>query len=102
MKRKVVMMGMAMMAGLPHAVCAKGPGKDGGALRQGFWDAPFMPHYSAEGKAHPLMDHLALPPRPQTGNAWRVVFAPPAAVSGPDDPLASSDKRMGILFRLDF
>jgi hypothetical protein len=105
MKRKVAMMSLAMIAGLPHAVCAKEGGRDGPVQSNSFWNTSYMPHYGVEGSMHPLMDHLSVPailPRRGTGNEWRLELAPPAAVSGRDDPISANDKRVGVSFRLDF
>jgi hypothetical protein len=99
MKRKVVMMGLAMIAGVPHAVCAR----EGAVQSYSSWNAPFMPHYGTEGSTHPLMDHLSAPaPQRSSGNAWRMEFVPPAAASRTDDPLSAKDRRVGLTFRLDF
>lgn len=105
MKRKVAMMGLAVMAGLPHAVCAKGVGREGPSPAYSSWDAPYMPHYGSDSGAHPLMDHFPSPavlPRRTASNEWRLELAPPAPVSRADDPLMAKDKRVGVRFSLDF
>lgn len=104
MKRKVVMMGLAMIAGVPHAGHAKGVAKDNPAQSYSSWNTPYAPHFGEEGKLHPLLDHFSVPgvlPR-RDRDAWRLEFAPPKAVSAADDPLSAKDKRMGITLKLDF
>jgi hypothetical protein len=104
MKRKVMMMGLAMMTGLPHAVYAKG-GNENSARAHSSWMTSYMPHYGDEGVARPLMDHVSVAsaaPGHGIGNTWRVEFTPPVAVSRADDPLASRDKRVGFSLKLDF
>jgi hypothetical protein len=104
MKRKVVMMGLAMIAGVPHAVWAKG-GKESLMQSYSSWNAPYMPHYGVAGSERPLMDHVSAPaalPGQGTSNTWRLEFAPPAAVSSADDPLTAQDKRVGFSLKLDF
>jgi hypothetical protein len=104
MKRKVIMMGLAMIAGVPHAACANsGKGSPGQAYSS--WSAPYMPHYGSEGVAHPMMDHIAVGaahPRQDAHNVWRLDFSPPAAVLRADDPLSAKDKRVGVSLKLDF
>ena len=105
MKRKVVMMGLAVVAGVPHAVQAKG--LDMESLKQAYssWDTPYTPHYGTEGSTHPLMDHLAVPaelPQRNASNAWRMELAPPVAVAASDDPLTAKTRRVGVNFKLDF
>lgn len=104
MKRKVMMMGLAMVTGLPHAVCAKS-GKEDSAQVYSSWNTSYMPHYGVEGAARPLMDHVSVAdglPGPSKSNAWRLEFAPPMAVSRADDPLTAKDKRVGFNLKLDF
>jgi len=104
MKRKVMMMGLAMVTGLPHAVCAES-GNEDSAQAYSSWNTSYMPHYGVEGAAKPLMDHVsvagALPGR-GISNTWRLEFAPPPAVSRADDPLTAKDKRVGFSLNLDF
>jgi len=99
MKRKVMMMGLAMITGMPYAVCAKG-----GNAAQAYpsWNASYMPHYGNEGAAKPLMDHVSVAPGQGISNTWRLEFTPPAAVFRADDPLAAKDKRVGFSLKLDF
>jgi len=104
MKRKVMMMGLAMVTGLPHAVCV-GSGNEGPAQTYSFWNTSYMPHYGAEGAAKPLMDHISVagaPPGQGISNTWRLEFVPPTAVSSADDPLTANDKRVGFSLKLDF
>jgi hypothetical protein len=101
MKRKVMMMGLAMVTGLPHAVCARS-GNEGSAPTYSSWNTSYMPHYGAEGAAKPLMDHISVPGQ-GSSNTWRLEFAPPTAVSREaDDPLTANDKRVGFSLKLDF
>jgi len=104
MKRKVMMMGLAMVTGLPQAVCAKS-GKEDSAQAYTSWSTSYMPHYGVEGAAKPLMDHVSVAgalPGQSTSNTWRLEFAPPPAVSRGDDPLTARDKRVGFSLKLDF
>jgi hypothetical protein len=105
MKRKVVMMGLAMVTGLPHAACAKG----GEAAFQAYssWNASYMPRYGAEGIERPLMDHVSVAgvnaaEGQGVANTWRLEFAPPPPVSAADAPVAVKDIRAGFNLKLDF
>lgn len=99
------MMSLAMMAGLPHAAHAKN-GKEGLPQVNASWNTPYMPHYGAEGIAHPLMDHVSVSSMSGSGqnmrNAWRLDFMPPAPVVAGDDPLNAKDKRVGFSLKLNF
>ena len=104
MTPKIIMMGLAMITGLPHAAHARS-GKEDLAKAYSSWNTPYMPHYGIEGAAHPLMDHVSVPPPypgRSTRNAWRLDFAPPVAVLATDDPLSAKDKRVGFRLKLDF
>jgi len=104
MKRKVMMMSLAMVTGLPSAVCAKS-GNEGSAQTYSSWNTSYMPHYGVEGAAKPLMDHVSVDgalPEQSISNTWRLKFAPPTTVSGADDPLTAKDKRVGFSLKLDF
>ncbi|NTV88290.1 MAG: hypothetical protein HGA21_16300 [Burkholderiaceae bacterium] len=105
MKRKVMMMGLAVMAGVPHGAWAKGLGKESAVEAYSAWNTAYTPHYGTEGAAHPLLDHLSAPvavPGRDSSNEWRLKFVPPPAVSSSDDPLTANDKRVGISFSLNF
>jgi hypothetical protein len=105
MKRKVMMMSLAMMAGMPHGVWAKDLGKESPIETYSAWNAAYMPHYGKEAVAHPLLDHLSAPvvlPGRDSSNEWRLKFVAPPAVSHADDPLTANDKRVGISFSLNF
>jgi hypothetical protein len=106
MKRKMLMMGFAMVAGLPHAVCAKGGGKENLAQSYSSWNGAYMPHYGAQGAALPLMDHLSVSPASDQGatqNKWRLDFGVPRAdMLGAPDPLMGRDARVGVNLKLDF
>ena len=104
MKRKVMMMSLAMVTGLPPAVCAKS-GNENSAQTYSSWNTSYMPHYGVEGAAKPLMDHVSVAgalPGQDISNTWRLEFAPPTTVSGADDPLTAKDKRVGFSLKLDF
>lgn len=103
MKRKVMMVGLAMFTGLPSAVCA-GSDSEASSKASAPWRTSYMPHYGAEGAAKPLMDHVSVASVSGQGisNAWRLEFVPPAAVSTGDDPLSAEDKRLGFSLKLGF
>ena len=105
MKRKMAMMGLTMMVGFPHAICAKGIGKMGVMPGYSSGSATYDPHYGVEGTSHPLMDHFSmagvLRPR-EGGQAWHLELVPPAAVYQADDPLMARDKRVGVTFKMEF
>jgi hypothetical protein len=105
MKRKIMMMGLAMVTGLPQAVCARND-KENSALAYASWNAAYRPHYGVAGaaQAQPLMDHASVSGAPGQGivNTWRLELAPPVAVSRADDPLSANDKRVGFSLNLDF
>ncbi|HSJ38285.1 MAG TPA: hypothetical protein VK945_08785 [Planococcus sp. (in: firmicutes)] len=106
MKRKVLMMSLAMVTGLPHAVCAGSDNEDRSqAYSSG--NTSYMPHYGAEGAARPLMDHVSVasvraPAGQGITNSWRLEFTPLPAVSNADDPLTAKDMRAGFRLKLDF
>ncbi len=103
MKRQFILLGFAMLTGLPHAVCAKGFGKEERAQSYGSWHTPYSPHYGSDGVAHPLMDHLAAPVSTNAANNWKMEFSPPRIEAAEmDSPLQGRDKRVGIRFRLSF
>jgi len=104
MKRKIMMVGLAMVTGLPHAVCAKG-GKEGSTQAYSSWNTSYMPHYGVDGAARPLMDHVSVAGVPLgqgTSNKWQLELAPLLAVSRADDPLMAKDKQLGFNLKLDF
>jgi hypothetical protein len=103
MKRKVIMMGLAVVAGVPHAVHARGLDMESQNQPYSSWDAAYMPHYSAEGLTRPLMDHLAVPAaqvQRSASNAWRLELAPVAPAT--DDPLSAKTRQVGVNFKLAF
>jgi hypothetical protein len=106
MKRKVLMMGLAMVTGLPPAVCVGG-GDENRPQAYASWNTPYMPHYGVEGAEKPLMDHASVPsdsaPAAQDiSSTWRLVFAPLPPVSNADDPATAKDIRAGFGLKLDF
>src|SRR5512139_677736 len=104
MKRKVMMMGLAVATGLPHAVYANS-GDEGLTQAYSSWNTSYMPHYGVEGVAKPLMDHVSVAgalPGQGIRNTWRLDFTPPTAVSGADAPLMANDRRVGFSLKLDF
>ena len=102
MKRKLMIVGLAMATGLPYAVCADS--NEGLAQVYSSWNTPYMPHYGVEGAAKPLMDHVSVasPSGQGISNAWRLEFAPPMPAFSADDPLGAKDKRVGFSLKLDF
>ena len=106
MKRKVMMMGLAMATGLPHAVCANSGNED---RLQAYpsWSTSYTPHYGVEGAARPLMDHVSVASVSALAgqgisNTWRLEFTPPPVVSNAYDPLTAKDVRAGFSLKLDF
>lgn len=106
MKRKILMMGLAMMSGLPHAVYARS-GSEGASHPYSFWNSSYMPHYGAKGMAEPLLDHVSVagvsaPGAQGISNAWRLEFTPPQPVSNADNPIADQGIRAGFSLTLNF
>lgn len=103
MKRKIMMMGLAMVTGLPQAVCARND-KENAAQSYASWNTSYRPHYGVAGAAHPLMDHASVSGLPvqNLSNTWRLGLAPPAAVASADDPLSANVRRVGFSLKLDF
>ena len=106
MKRKVMMIGLAMVTGSPHAAWAKS-GNEGASQAYSSWNASYMPHYGAKGVASPLMDHVSVAgvstlPGQGIPSTWRLEFTPPPPVSNADDPLATPGIRAGFRLTLDF
>lgn len=105
MKRKVMMMSLAMVAGLPHAVRATNGNEDAPQVYSS-WNAAYTPHYGIEGAKKPLMDHVSV--ASVSGSAqgishtWRLEFTPPPAVSRADVPLTTKDIRAGFSLKRDF
>lgn len=106
MKRKLVLMGFAMMAGLPHAVLAKSGMKESYAQTYASWNGDYMPHYGSEGASFPLMDHLnAAPARGQDAelNKWRLDFGLPREnLIGAQESAMGKGARAGVSLKLDF
>jgi hypothetical protein len=104
MKRKIIMMSFAMLAGLPHAVFAKGSGKQDTAQAYSTWSSPYMPHYGIEGTIHPLLDHLSAPVARNTShNDWQLALVPPRIdAADTDNPLVGGGKRVGFSLKLQF
>jgi hypothetical protein len=104
MKREAVMLGLAMMTGLPHVANANGAGEDSASSAFSTTSSSYLLRYG--GGASP-MDHLSVSeilPQRFVGNEWQMKFmAPPAAYqSQSDNPLMANDKRVGVTFKLDF
>ena len=102
MKRKVMMVGLAMVTGLPYAVGAEEPSQ-----AYPSWNTSYMPHYGAEGAEKPLMDHVSVagvsaPAGQGISNTWRLEFTPLPAISSGDDPVMAKDLRAGFSLKLDF
>lgn len=103
MKRKFMMLGFAMLTGLPQAVCAKGFGKEENARPYASWNTPYSPHYGKEGEAYPLMEHFSAAVARSAENSWKMQFSPPEPDrASMDTPLQGRDKRLGISFKLEF
>jgi hypothetical protein len=106
MKRKLILMGFAVLAGLPHAVLAKSNDKENATQSQIAWVGARMPHYGSESAAPPLMEHLAVMPSGRQAavpNTWRLDFAMPRTeVAGLPDPLPARGGRAGVSLKLDF
>jgi hypothetical protein len=105
MKRKMIMMGFAMVAGLPQSLYANSWDKADQTQSYSSWNTPYVPHYNAEAEAHPLMDHLALPAgfSRHSSSSWKLELTPPRAeAAAPAYPLMDRDKRIGFGMRLAF
>lgn len=104
MKRKIIMMSFAMLAGMTHAVFAKGSGKQDTAQTYSSWSSPYMPHYGIEGTIHPLLNHLSAPVARNTShNDWQLELMPPRMdATDTDNPLLARDKRLGFNLKLQF
>ena len=83
MKRKIMIVGLAMAAGLPHAASAKN-GKTDPAQGYSSWNSLYMPHYGAKEKARPLMDHVSVADvsAQNANDTWRLEFAQPVEFVG--------------------
>jgi hypothetical protein len=105
MKHKVAILGLAMMAGLPHVVFATGWGGGGLSKFALSEDDLQSPQHGAEGTVHRLIGRLSIPvalPQRSTVDAWQMEFVPPPSAYQSDDPLTANDKRVGVTFKLDF
>jgi hypothetical protein len=125
MKRRLLLMSMAVAAGLPGWGFAKGMPK---AVPGDYeaWSGEYTPHYGKEGRAHPLMDHLEAsasnlatavrslsgapsitsryvqPPRAGS-EGWRLEFTTPPVQRGLiPEPSLENDRRMGLALRVSF
>jgi hypothetical protein len=102
-KRKFLMLGFAMLTGLPHAVCAKGFGKEDGAVSYTAWNTPYSPHYGSEGEVYPLMDHLSANIARHAAGNWKIELSPPRIdQADQENPIHGKDKRIGVSFKLSF
>jgi hypothetical protein len=129
MKRKFLLMSMAVMAGLPGWGFGKGMPKQSVADVLGdyeAWGGEYTPHYGKEGRAHPLMDHLdatasnlATAARSLSGGpsvtggyaqpsgagsgGWKFEFTtPPVQGSLIPEPSRENDRRIGLAVRVSF
>jgi hypothetical protein len=105
MKRKVALLGLVMMTGLPNVALATGRGNDSPSKASLSVDDLQSPQYGAGGSVYRLMGRLSIPealPERNTVNAWQMEFVPPPSAHQSDDPLTANDKRVGVTFRLDF
>ncbi|MDP2028055.1 MAG: hypothetical protein Q8K12_00240 [Thiobacillus sp.] len=105
MKRRVMMMGLAMVTGLPQAVCAEDD-KENSAQAYASWNTAYRPHYGVAATAHPLMDHVSVsgaPPGQSMSNTWQLELAsPPAVISSADNPMSANDRRVGFRLKVGF
>lgn len=102
MKRKVMILGLTMATGLPHAVCAQDASQ-----AYSPWNTSYTPHYGVAGAERPLMDHVpttggSAPAGQDISSTWRLQFTPLPAVSNANDPLTAKDIRAGFSLKLDF
>ena len=105
MKRKVAMLGLAVMTGMPHVALATGLGKSSASKASSSVDDLQLPQYEADGSVSRLMGRLSVPetlPLRKTVNAWQMEFVPPPLAYQSDGPLMTKDKRLGVTFKLDF
>lgn len=106
MKQKLMLVGLAILAGLPVSVFAKNHGKESGVQSQSYrsWESPFTPHYGDEGVNHPLMDHFNTPVvRDVVKKNWAFEMAPPSlSDTESDGPLVARDKQFGFSLKLSF
>jgi hypothetical protein len=100
MKRRIALVGMAILGGMPQAVGAKDIAAAGAYAAA---SSTFAPRYRVDA---PLMDHFdppALQPAGTGAEAWRLQLAPPPPPSAAaDDPLAATDKRFGFSLQRAF
>jgi hypothetical protein len=106
MRNKIMMVGFALLTGLPFAVVAKGFDEGGKVRSNSFWNSPFMPHFGIEGAEHPLMEHLSAPvfvDSRSSANVWRLgVVSNPAETAELDNPLIAKVKPIGLSLKLKF
>jgi hypothetical protein len=129
MKRKFLLMSMAVLAGLPGWGFAKGMPKQTAADVVGdyeAWGGEYTPHYGKEGREHPLMDHLdatasnlasavrslsgapsvasGYAQRSGSGNGgWKFEFTTPPIQAGLiPEPSWENDRRIGLAVRVSF
>lgn len=104
MKRKFLMLGVAMMAGLPPAVFAKTSQKESTERLYASWDSTYLPHYGSEGVARPLMEHLNVTPTANADpNKWQLEFGLPRAdLMGGEDLAMGRGARAGVSLKLGF
>lgn len=105
MKRKILMMSLAMMAGLPAAVFAKEADRNA-ARDYPSWDGVYVPHYGREGVAHPLMEHMNAQVEKPSGeslNQWRLGFEmPPENLIGAQETTKGRGGNAGVSLKLNF
>ena len=102
--RKIMMVGFAMLTGLPQAVLANGSGKQETTQAYSGWNSPYSPHYGIEGAKHPLLEHLSAPVARNTPhNSWQLEPVPPRmVVTDSDNPLMDRARRVGFSLKLQF
>jgi len=105
MKRKVAMLGLAMMTGLSHVAFATEWGDGNSSEAALSEDDLQLPQHGAEGSVYRLMGRMSIPvalPQRNSVDAWQMEFVPPPSAYQSDDPLTANDKRVGVTFKLDF
>ncbi len=105
MNRKVAMLGVAMMAGIPHVAGADDLKRTTAFTDYSFGSVGFDPRYGVDVARHPFMEHLSMVPVPPTHDgthSWQLGLAPPPMADRADDPLMGRDKRVGVTLKLNF
>jgi hypothetical protein len=109
MKRRFLVLGMAIMAGMPGMAFAKSTPKEGGIRDYTAWNSVYSPHYGRMAAAHPLMDHMEAwvsRAAQRSGGeikAVRLEFNVPEVAHGLiPEPALENDRRIGVALRFTF